>query len=279
MAGDESIDGARIVLAEGAFGPFLGAATDEVVHGAYRTSGTWAPDLLRLLCTDLLEGGGTLLDIGANIGLVSIPATERAPIRTLAFEPDPRNAELLRRNVALHGLEERIVVHERALFSSDGTMSLGRDTHNHGDHRLLAECGDTPSDSAEAAPVTTARLASILDAKALAALPRPIVAKIDTQGAEVDVLEGAGDAVRTVSHAIVEVWPAGLARLGRSLSELRSQLDAEFRWGRLLLDGEPVWPLLPLAEIWERLATVPTLDEPDTFFDLLVGHAPDRPAR
>ena len=65
--------------------------------------------------------------------------------------------------------------------------------------------------------------------------------------------------------------------MGRSLPQLRAILDAEFGWGRLLLDGEATWPLLPLAEIWERLATVPTLAEESTFFDLLVGRTPGPP--
>lgn len=292
MASTAKIGGSEILLADGALGPFVGAATDEVVHGTYRRTGTWAPDLLHLLCEDLLSAGGTLLDIGANIGLVSVPATERTGIRTLAFEPDPRNAELLRRNVALHGLEERVTVHETALFSRDGAMSLGRDASNHGDHRLLAATstrGAPEPAASDAAPapranpspetpvVATARLATLLDDTTLAALPRPVVAKIDTQGAEVDVLEGAGETLGLLSHAIVEIWPSGLAQMGRSLPQLRAILDAEFGWGRLLLDGEATWPLLPLAEIWERLATVPTLAEESTFFDLLVGRTPGPP--
>ncbi len=63
--------------AEGTLGSFVGAAGDDVVHGTYRRDGTWAPELLDLLSIDLLSAGGTLLDIGANIGLVAIPATEK----------------------------------------------------------------------------------------------------------------------------------------------------------------------------------------------------------
>ncbi|MEO2169882.1 MAG: FkbM family methyltransferase, partial [bacterium] len=120
MGSGGKIAGEEILTADGELGLFAGAANDEVVHGTYRRTGQWAPELLELLTHQLLAKGGTLLDIGANIGLVTVPTTERTQCRTLAFEPDPRNAELLRRNVALHGLKERIDVHELALFSAAG---------------------------------------------------------------------------------------------------------------------------------------------------------------
>ena len=265
-----SIGSENIVRADGRLGLFVGAENDEVVHGLYRRTGTWAPALLDLLSNDLLPNGGTLLDIGANIGLVAIPATERCPIRTLAFEPDPRNAELLRRNVALHSLETRIGVHQVALFSAEGAMTLARDAANHGDHRLVSE----KDPARDTVVVQTARLDSILaDGK----LVRPLVAKIDTQGAEVDVLKGARETLSHTDYAIVEVWPAGLKRLSRQLEDLINEIAAEFRYARLLLEGKPTWPLASLDEEFARLQAVPTLEDEDTFFDILVGRAAEAP--
>lgn len=262
-----SIDGEEVVLATGTLGKFVGAAGDAVVHGTYRDSGTWAPELLRLLREDLLGNGGTLLDIGANIGLVAIPVTEDSSVRTLAFEPDPRNAELLRRNVALHALENQISVQESALWSSSGEMILQRDRQNHGDQRLV----HTPTDGFPSVRVPLARLDALIEPEDLEA---PVVAKIDTQGAEVDVLQGAGALLRRIDAAIIEIWPSGLARVGRKLGELETLLSSEFSHARLLLDGQSLWPLVPIAEEFARLAAVPTLAAEETFFDMLVGRHP-----
>lgn len=267
-----SIDGEEILLATGTLGEFVGAASDVVVHGTYRESGTWAPELLHLLREDLLGNGGTLLDIGANIGLVAIPVSEGSAVRTFAFEPDPRNAELLRRNVALHSLEDQISVQEGALWSSSGEMLLQRDPQNHGDQRLVhGQTAGHPS-----VTVTLARLDSLLQPEELCA---PVIAKIDTQGAEVDVLQGAGALLSRVDAAVVEVWPAGLARIGRELGELETVLASAFSHARLLLEGQPLWPLVPIAEEFARLAAVPTLRDKDTFFDILVSRSPERFSR
>jgi len=73
-------------LVYGELGPFEGAASDRVVLGSYERTGTWAPQLLTLLCEHLLPTGGTLLDGGAHIGLVSIPVARRTGAHALAFE-------------------------------------------------------------------------------------------------------------------------------------------------------------------------------------------------
>lgn len=270
MGADGKIAGEDVLIADGELGLFAGAASDAIVHGTYRRTGKWAPELLELLTKRLLCGGGTLLDIGANIGLVAVPTTERTQCRTLAFEPDPCNAALLRRNIALHGLDQSIEVHELALFSSSGAMSLGRDASNHGDQRLLTnDVAESPS-----VRVRTACLDTLVEPATLA---RPVVAKIDTQGAEVDVLAGAQRTLAQIEHAIVEVWPAGLARVGRTLEELIEALAAHFSHARLLLAGEPIWPLAGLRTEFARLDAVATLHDEDTFFDILVGHAAGPP--
>ena len=49
-----------------------------------------------------------LIDVGANIGTITIPALKRGLIQTAtAIEPHPHNLRLLRTNIALNGLEDR----------------------------------------------------------------------------------------------------------------------------------------------------------------------------
>ena len=92
---------AESIRSDGEYGIFEGSIHDEVVHGHYRREGTWSPEIQALLADQLFpEGRGTFLDIGANIGLVSIPLAERRRVRCLAFEPEPRNFQWLERNIA-----------------------------------------------------------------------------------------------------------------------------------------------------------------------------------
>jgi len=66
---DWAIASQRIVAGEGA----KQALVDE-----YRRLGRWAPELVELMVQRLFAGrGGTLIDIGANIGLVCVPVIER----------------------------------------------------------------------------------------------------------------------------------------------------------------------------------------------------------
>ena len=58
-----------------------------------------------------LAGKETIVDVGAHIGTTTIPAlTHHGFVRAVAIEPDPVHLPLLRANVALNGLEERVTV-------------------------------------------------------------------------------------------------------------------------------------------------------------------------
>jgi FkbM family methyltransferase len=59
-----------------------------------------------------LQGGGCLVDIGANIGALSIPLAIRAeaPVTVVAIEPNPENVQRLRYNAQINSLTDFIVV-------------------------------------------------------------------------------------------------------------------------------------------------------------------------
>lgn len=60
-----------------------------------------------------LRPGDTAVDVGAHIGMVSIAlALDNPGARILAVEPVPENLELLRENVELNGLSDRVRVLE-----------------------------------------------------------------------------------------------------------------------------------------------------------------------
>src|SRR3954453_21482666 len=91
------------VISDGSYGVFEGSNEDRVVMDEYRRLGTWAAELVALITDRLFAGrAGTFIDVGANIGLVSIPVLERTGSLGIAFEPEPRNFGFLTRNAARH---------------------------------------------------------------------------------------------------------------------------------------------------------------------------------
>jgi FkbM family methyltransferase len=64
-----------------------------------------------------------MIDAGANIGFSSVYLACRwGATRIVAVEPDPENAELLRRNLAQNGVEAEVI--EAAVGAEDGEASF-----------------------------------------------------------------------------------------------------------------------------------------------------------
>jgi FkbM family methyltransferase len=74
----------------------------------------------------LPAGAGTVVDIGSNIGISALYFLTRSPtVRCHLFEPDPRNVERLRENLASH--RERFVLTEAAVADRAGRVRFGRE--------------------------------------------------------------------------------------------------------------------------------------------------------
>jgi FkbM family methyltransferase len=157
--------------------------------------------------------GDTVVDIGAHIGAFAVDAG-RAVGRgsVLAFEPHPGNFELLTANVARNGLKN-----VRAVWAAVAGASGPRDLHvsaNVAGHSLhIAE----PGRASLAVPART--LADVFADHGIATVD---LLKMDCEGAEYEILEGAAAAgvlsrVRRIAmeaHALDGVrTPARLAAL------------------------------------------------------------------
>ena len=69
---------------------------------------------------------GLALDIGAHIGAVTVAlALDNPDLHVIAVEPVPDNARLLRENVVLNGLKDRVTVIEGAAGSGEVTVWYG----------------------------------------------------------------------------------------------------------------------------------------------------------
>jgi len=71
-------------------------------------------------------GTRTVVDIGSNIGISALYFLTRSPtVRCHLFEPDPRNVERLRQNLASY--RDRFVLTEAAVADRAGRVSFGRE--------------------------------------------------------------------------------------------------------------------------------------------------------
>ena len=178
------------------------------------------PDSLRLSISREFEPGETryfreslrpgqvVLDVGANIGYFTLLfAQQVGPTgHVFAFEPEPRNFELLQRNIALNGFANVTPI-QRAAWHEPSTLMLYLNEENRGDHRAY------PSEEAR---VGVSIAAGPID-DLLGQLARPVdVVKIDIQGAEYNAIRGMRRLLtqnRDV-QVLTEFWPGGLRRCG-----------------------------------------------------------------
>lgn len=210
------------VMSEGANGQFWGSPEDVVVFGEFLRTGRYSPGLVKRLSGFFPEGAGTFLDIGANIGLITVPMARKG-VRCFAFEPEPRNFGLLEANLRQNGVEDRVTAMQYAIADGPGQLLLELSDVNFGDNRLVRE--GTNTGEAAYVPVECRRLDDLLDGKSF---EHPLACKVDTQGAEVKVLRGAPRVLAQVDYMVIEFWPAGLRRLGDDAAELAGILEQNF---------------------------------------------------
>ncbi|MCL4768440.1 MAG: FkbM family methyltransferase [Hyphomicrobiaceae bacterium] len=192
--------------------------------------------------TGSLRPGGVFVDIGANIGTQTTYAmASGAFAHAVAIEPDPHNFAILKRNIALNGLEGRVTVIAAAASSAAGPLTLRRHRKNYGAHsvedRLAARRG-------EAVRVAGVTVDGALEELAIAP-GRVALVKIDVEGHELAVLEGAGALRAAHVPMLVEVTAEG--REDPRFAELKSMLLSHYCRVADVRGTAPPKPLCDLA--------------------------------
>ncbi len=149
-----------------------------------------------------LEPGGTFLDVGANIGLMTLYALLSGRFdRAIAIEPDPWNRSILEQNLAINDFDKRVTVFAGAASSSPGTLELNRDRKNLGAHSLERGFVMSPG-SVET--VRVERLDDIVTGAGHSARDISFV-KIDVEGHEFEVLAGMTDVLAVQPPIMAEI--------------------------------------------------------------------------
>jgi FkbM family methyltransferase len=179
----------------------------------------------------------TLVDIGANIGVICIPAVARGLCaRAVAVEPNPSVCKLLRANVALNGLEKRIDVYETALADADGAAEMEISEDNSGDNRVFVASSENAFNerARDKIAIATARFDKLFGALNL----DDCIIWMDVQGYEGKVLSGAKNILTAKPPLVSEFWPYGMRR-AQTYELLRDALSHYSKF--CVLGGEEHW--------------------------------------
>ena len=128
--------------------------------------------------------GGTVIDIGANIGAFTVLAALTG-LRVLAYEPMPANYSQLEQNVAANGLSDRVTLEQAGVTGGGATrrLYLGAGSPYHSIY------ASTPNaDYVEMETTTLDRIFQVHD------LHECHLLKMDCEGAEFEIIYGTSAA-------------------------------------------------------------------------------------
>jgi FkbM family methyltransferase len=203
--------------------------------------GTHDPGIQRALSV-LLKPGMVVYDVGANVGFTAIIAAHcvGSAGRVICFEPQPSCFKLIQHNAAINGYKH-VEVRGEALGEENGSASFVVTNNSTFSH--LAN-GTTQQAKGTNIDVTVRRLDSLV---ADESLPKPDLIKIDVEGAEQQMLNGAMATLREAKpillielHGTNTVVSDALTAAGYTSSIVGSRdniLDAH--WNALVIGIPP----------------------------------------
>lgn len=269
----------------GQYGDFEGSPHDQVILYHYLQTGTWSPEFQVEVVDHVFRADkGTFVDVGANIGLTSIPAVARHKVDCYAFEPDPANFEFLKRNTEVNKVSDRIKLFNVAAYDSETYLDFELSANNMGDHRIRSNKNGAlipPQQNEESRKVIKIVALPLDQVFSDEQLAHPILLKVDVQGAEPMVFRGAKELLRKTDCLVVEFSPYTLARAGFNEDHFFHELH-DFGYGHILsfdknihsLASKPS-PALPLKEIIDHCRTAALNKHPDNYFDLVLVKRPN----
>jgi len=209
---------------------------DIIQRGIY--NGTYEVEETHWVQT-VLHRGMTFVDVGANVGYYTWLAVSRIGKagRSIACEPSPAAFERLQTIAAANRMMNVRCVNS-ALGSQDGTLVLHVPPESYGNHNpsVISYCDGM---TAVSVPMTT--LDALLTHEGIDTVD---LLKLDVEGYELSVLQGAADSIRAgrIRMVLCEFYGDMLERAGTSAEALE-------RWFRdngfiLLREFQSPWPAI-----------------------------------
>ena len=219
----------------------------EQLSRALYVSGTYEPNTLCVL-RSLLQPGDTFIDVGANTGVISLVASRWVgPIgRIYSFEPSSREYDNLLANVMQNAAAGNVTPVRAAVTSACGSATLRVAPSSHSGLNTLGGTFSYEVDAERLEQVATIALDDFVGQEQIA---RVALVKVDVEGAEGAVLQGAARVLRDLRPSLIfEVFSRSLKANDSSVKDVEEQL----RRGRYQLysisdDSARLHPLDSLA--------------------------------
>jgi FkbM family methyltransferase len=101
---------------------FLKLLPTDFMHGLIAFTGIYEEELTERISRKA-EKGGLLVDVGANAGYFSLLWASLNPLNTvMAFEASPRNVGILKENVEMNGMKDKVKLYPLALGKEQGML-------------------------------------------------------------------------------------------------------------------------------------------------------------
>jgi len=143
--------------------------------------------------------GDTVVDVGANIGYYTVLLADKVGKngKVYAFEPDKTNFQILVKNIKENNLKNVVAINA-AVGSKEGKLKLYKSEENLGDHKLYEThppCGHPPLKKGEQNYLNEETV-KIIKLDDYLKETKVDLMKIDTQGWEPEVVEGAKELIK-----------------------------------------------------------------------------------
>jgi FkbM family methyltransferase len=165
---------------------------------------------------EFVPAGSLVIDVGANVGFFTLRFAKWVGDggKVIAIEPEDRNYANLVEAIEREGFSGRVEPLKAVAAATSGELFLEINPVNHADHKI--------SRDGTGLPTSAVTLDQLVPDKAVL---RPALVKIDVQGAEMMVLEGAAETLRLSGPALfIEMHEAGLNMFGVSISAILDRL-------------------------------------------------------
>lgn len=227
------------VLARLQNGMRIHVVANDIVGQAICDAGFFEPESIPLYQRVLTEGK-VFLDVGAHVGQFTLLASRLVGPRgrVVSFEPDPMTHRLLCKSIARNKLTNVVAV-RAALADVNAVQSF----HLSQARNIGANSLRPPAQGLDArarVPVECWRMDDFLRRNGI---PRPDLVKIDVEGAELLVLDGARETLAGPDPPmlIVEFCDITLAQFGVTCQQLATRLES-FGYHLMYVGGFPLQP-------------------------------------
>ena len=185
-----------------------GLSRDLIIYGSREK---WASKIFE----SELKKDMNLLEVGANKGyFLLIGARKIFPGKVYALEPDPRNMSVLKKNISLNGLNEKIILFDCAAGNQNKNSEFFLSKHHNASNLNERD----PSFSGRKIIIKERKLDDLLRNKKIDYV------RMDLEGYEFEVLKGMEEKLKKVEGMFLEVHPFLLKKRGIEIEVFYSWL-------------------------------------------------------